>query len=195
MAVRHLFWTPWTDPGLEHLRLDLRADGLAADGFMLRQVRDGEPFRVRYRLRCDRAGRVRQVRLSVWQRRRQALELRANGEGRWTTGDGAPLPALDGCLDIDLSATPFTNTLPIRRLGLRPGGTADLAMVYVVLPSLRIEPVRQRYACLRASDDGALYLYENLGSGFRAELAVDDDGVVRDYPGQWRRREGPSTSV
>jgi hypothetical protein len=32
------------------------------------------------------------------------------------------------------------------------------------------------------------YLYENLeGSGFRAELPVDEDGVVLDYQGVFRR--------
>jgi hypothetical protein len=187
MNVRHVLWTPWTDPGLEHLRLVLRRDGLRADGFIIRQPRGGEPFRVRYRLRCDRAGRVREARLSAWSGRLRRLHLRADGDGRWTTGRGEPVPALDGCIDVDLSATPFTNTLPIRRLGLRPGVAADLAMAYVTLPSLRIEPARQRYTCLRAGPSDALYLYENLASGFRAELAVDGDGVVRDYPGQWRR--------
>ena len=32
------------------------------------------------------------------------------------------------------------------------------------------------------------YLYENLdGSGFRADLSVDEDGVVLDYEGIFRR--------
>ena len=34
----------------------------------------------------------------------------------------------------------------------------------------------------------ARYLFENLdGSGFRAELAVDEDGVILDYEGMFRR--------
>jgi hypothetical protein len=36
-----------------------------------------------------------------------------------------------------------------------------------------------------------LYLFENLdGSGFAAELPVDEDGVVPDYPDLFRRVSG-----
>jgi hypothetical protein len=46
------------------------------------------------------------------------LELISDGRGKWTDASGNPLPALDGAIDMDLSVSPFTNTLPIRRLRL-----------------------------------------------------------------------------
>ena len=64
------------------------------------------------------------------------LRLLADGGGAWTTGDGTPLPQLDGCIDVDLVATPFTNTLPIRRLGLEPGESAEIKVAYLPLPDL-----------------------------------------------------------
>src|SRR3989442_7943903 len=87
------------------------------------------------------------------------------------------------------TATPFTNTLPVRRLGLRPGETADLPVAWVIVPGLRVERARQRYTCLRLEAQGAVYLYENLDNGFRADLPVDADGMGLDYPDQFRRRE------
>ena len=50
------------------------------------------------------------------------IDLLADGEDGWTTRGGAAMPELEGCVDVDISATPVTNILPIRRLGLAPGG-------------------------------------------------------------------------
>ncbi|HEX5502042.1 MAG TPA: putative glycolipid-binding domain-containing protein, partial [Thermomicrobiales bacterium] len=107
--------------------------------------------------------------------------------GHWTAADGATPPDLAGCLDVDIRVTPFTNTLPIRRLGLRPGESAELAVAYLALPALAVTRERQRYTCLAAGPDGGLYRYESLPGGFRADLSVDADGLVLDYPGLFRR--------
>jgi hypothetical protein len=57
-------------------------------------------------------------------------------------------------------------------------------MAWVAAPALTVRPMRQGYT--RRAD--RRYLYENLdGSGFRAELPVDADGVVLDYEGVFRR--------
>ncbi len=46
---------------------------------------------------------------------------------------------------------------------------------------------RQRYTCLELNADGGLYKYEGLESDFIAELPVDSDGLVIDYPGLFKR--------
>src|SRR6266571_1279594 len=191
MGARHVFWEPSSEAGLEHLRLELHHDRLVADGLILRQVRQDAPVRLWYRLRCDGSACVRGAQLRLWQEgAERRLDLQADGAGRWADGAGTVLTDLDGCIDLDIAATPFTNTLPIRRLGLRPGGAADVEVVYIAVPDLRVSRVRQRYSCLRAEKGCGVYLYENLQNGFRAELPVDADGLVLDYPEQWRRR-GP----
>jgi hypothetical protein len=50
-----------------------------------------------------------------------------------------------------------------------------------------VGPERQRYGCLEAQADGGLYHFEALPSGFTAELPVDAEGLVIDYPGLFRR--------
>jgi hypothetical protein len=130
---------------------------------------------------------VREVRVATPDSERPVIELLANGEGRWNGRGGEPLPELDGCIDVDISATPFTNTLPIRRLGLEPGESEELVVTYVRVPELLVGPERQRYGCLEAQADGGLYRFEALTSGFTAELPVDAEGLVIDYPGLFRR--------
>jgi hypothetical protein len=94
---------------------------------------------------------------------------------------------LDGCHDVDIRVTPFTNTLPIRRLALAPGASAELRVGYITVPDLSIRPVRQRYTCLARSESGGIFRYDSLDSGFRADLTVDAHGLVVEYPGIWMR--------
>jgi hypothetical protein len=78
----------------------------------------------------------------------------------------------------------MTNTLPVRRLALKPGDSTEIRLCYIDVPGLTASPARQRYTAL---DDGATVLFEAIDSGFRAELPLDEDGIVRDYPGLFRR--------
>jgi uncharacterized protein len=183
---REVMWTPWERPGLEHLRLVTSDGGVVANGLVI-GLEAGRPFRIGYEVRCDRQWRVREVRAAAPDSERPVLELLADGEGHWKRGGGEPVPELDGCIDVDISATPFTNTLPIRRLGLKPGEFEELTVTYIRVPELLEGPERQRYGCLEAQTDGGLYRFEALPSGFTAELPVDTEGLVIDYPGLFRR--------
>jgi hypothetical protein len=186
---RQIMWSPWMGPGLEHLQLRQQQESIVADGLIL-GVEEHVPFRVHYEIHCDPQWRLRAVYLSVPGSSSQALHFFTDGDGSWTTESGETLPSLKGCLDVDISATPFTNTLPIRRLALQPGASATLNMLYIAIPQMRIEVAEQRYTCLGVTASGGRYRYESLANGvswFTAELAVDADGLVIDYPGLFRR--------
>jgi hypothetical protein len=114
----------------------------------------------------------------------RGLDLSSDGAGRWTDRSGTPLPDLAGAIDVDLTATPFTNTLPIRRLGLRSGQAETITVVYVEVPALTVVASRQRYTCL---EPGRRYRFESLDSGFTRDIEVDDDGLVLTYPDLFRR--------
>jgi uncharacterized protein len=184
---REVMWAPWEGPGLEHLRLVTNeGGGVVANGLVI-GLEAGLPFRIGYEIRCDGLWRVREVRAAAPDAERPVLELVSDGEGRWQRGGGEAMPELDGCIDVDISATPFTNTLPIRRLGLEPGESEELTVTYIRVPELLVGPERQSYGCLEAQADGGLYRFEALPSGFTAELPVDGEGLVIDYPGLFRR--------
>ena len=186
-VVEHeVMWAPWEGPGLEHLRLVTSDGGVVASGLVI-GLEAGRPFRIGYEIRCDGRWRVREVRVATPDSEQPVLELLTDGEGRWKKRGGESVPELDGCIDVDISATPFTNTLPIRRLGLKPGEFEQLMVTYVRVPELLVGPEKQRYGCLEAQADNGLYRFEALPSGFTAELPVDAEGLVIDYPGLFRR--------
>lgn len=96
--------------------------------------------------------------------------------------DGEARPDLDQALEVDLSVSPFSNTLPVRRLGLI-GESADIITAYVRVPELEVMADPQRY-----TRTGALeYLYESRDSDFRRSVTVDDGGLVVEYPGLFTR--------
>ena len=115
------------------------------------------------------------------------VALLSDGEGNWTTPDRGAMSELDGCLDVDISVTPFTNTLPIRRLGLAPTESAQISVAYIQGIRLQAWPEPQLYTCLKKDNQGGLYSFVSLDGGYTADLRVDADGLVLDYPGLFRR--------
>ncbi len=170
-------WAPVRAPGFEHCVTKAGA----ADGLVL-GVREGAAFRARYAIEWDTAWRVRIVRVEV--EGGPSLELRSDGAGAWQ-GPRGPLPALRECVDLDLSVSPFTNTLAIRRLALAPLESRDIKVVYVDVPALRVGVAAQRYTCLVRREDGTMHRYES--GKFRADLTCDAEGIVIEYPRGWTR--------
>ena len=184
--LRTICWKPvWNNAlqgvGLEHLLL---AEG-AADSVVLAFDEEHGPFRLSYRLTWDDAWRLRDAELVVaTELYTRALSLQTDGHGHWRDGSGHTIVELDGCVDIDIWPTPFTNTFPIRREPMATGERRTFRMAWIFGPDLTFQAKPQAYT--RLADK--LYLFESLdGSGFRAELPVDDEGIVLDYPELFRR--------
>ncbi len=181
---REIIWHAADGIGAEYLFLDERGEGIVADSVVFAS-RDAEPSRVSYRVEMDLGWNVRRVTLSVANAgvEVRSLDLASDGAGHWRDDCGNPLPEFDECLDIDISATPFTNTLPIRRLALLPGQVEVIRVLYIHVPTLESSVWEQRYSGL----EPGLVRYESIGSDFQRDLRVDDDGLVMDYPGLFRR--------
>jgi uncharacterized protein len=175
-------WHDWSGKGIEHLVLHEGPDEIVADAAILGTAED-EVFAARYRILCDKSWRVRKAEI-VQIGGGSALELASDGAGNWADGSGAPMPQLAGAIDIDIAITPFTNTLPIRRLHLQTGQSGEILVVYVQLPGLTVTTDRQRYTCLESD---RRYRYESLDSDFTRDIEVDRDGLVVIYPGLFRR--------
>lgn len=180
----HIFWTALEQPGLEHLHLQENEVGILADGFIL-GTEDAAPFRLWYQVQIDKHWNVRQCTLQVGSG--EILYLYSDGSGNWANAQHGSLPHLRGCLYIDITTTPFTNTLPLRHLSLIPGESKEIQVVYISIPTLDIQPVQQRYTCLSHTASGGIYRYESMETGFQADLLVDAQGIVLDYPGLWKQ--------
>ncbi len=143
------------------------------------------PFRLTYRLTWDASWRLSNAELAVATgQSSRSLSLRTDGQGHWGYGDGRAIDELDGCVDVDIWPTPFTNSFPIRRETIPVGERRTFRMAWIAAPELTVHAQPQAYT--RLAD--RLYLFENLdGSGFSAVLPVDEDAIVVDYPNLFRR--------
>jgi uncharacterized protein len=108
---------------------------------------------------------------------RRALTLERDGNG-WRV-DGERRPDLDGPDDPDLSATPFCNTLVIRRIRDVEGASLTLDTAYIDAKDLVVTRSRQRYDY----QGPGRFRYIDLGhsAGFEADLEVDGQGIVQQY--------------
>jgi hypothetical protein len=183
---RTICWTPlWNRDregvGIEHLLLA----ELAADSVVVGYDEEHGPFRLTYRLTWDDTWQLRDAELSITTERfSRSLTLQTDGRGHWRHGDGQSIAELDGCRDIDIWPTPFTNSFPIRRAPMAVGERRPFLMAWIHALDMTVHPRPQAYT--RLAD--RLYLFENLdGSGFQATLPVDEGGIVMDYPDLFRR--------
>lgn len=175
-------WRSREGAGVDHVEIGPEGGGIVARGTIVGERGGAEPYGVQYRIDCDAAWRVRALALGT--NAGHEIRLVADGDGRWTNEAGERLPAFDGCIDVDLAGTPFTNILPIRRLDWREGERRELRMLYVPFDSFAPTVDGQIYTCL---EPGRRFLYEAADRSFSAELVVDEDGLVTDYPALFSR--------
>lgn len=141
----------------------------------------GKPLRIDYQVVLDEQNLTQAVTVNVsGGLGEHHIALAVDAQRAWTW-NGRALPECQGLADVDLGFSPCTNTLPIRRLNLNPGESRNLTAVWVRYPEFDVIPFSQRYTRL----DSRRYLFESLISDFKAELTVDDLGLVRRYEGLW----------
>ena len=173
-----ILWQDLETGALDRCRLEAGPDGLRLSGVVLTAAH-GTPLDVRYLVETDPGGLTRRVELELDGGAVRRVLL-ADGAGRWRWEGGPELAGVAGALDDDLTDTPATNTLPIRRLGLEVGQAAELSMAWVQFPGLEVVGSAQRYR--RLAPDR----WRFSTGDFTAELLVDPDGLVLDYGGLFR---------
>lgn len=184
-------WKPWSGDGLEHVELQHLGDAVNVHSVAIGED-DGAGFGVHYHLLLRPGWEFHNLTLDTARPGFPQLSLSRRNRSWTNVTTGAALPELNGCIDIDISATPFTSSLPIHRLALQEGESAEILVAHLAAPDFVPKPMRQRYTCISQS----LYRFESLdGTGFAADLEVDGDGMVVNYPGLFRRVGGRSTKA
>ncbi|HEX6307757.1 MAG TPA: putative glycolipid-binding domain-containing protein [Longimicrobiales bacterium] len=180
--ISAVLWRRIDVPAYEHSRLLEFSDGYIIDGRVI-TVLDSRPAEAHYAVVCDHGWATRRVLVTLLQgSETRRIDIRRDEHAQWWQDDEIR-PELEGLVDIDLSLTPATNTLPIRRLALGMGGSMAVTAVWVRFPQLIVEPLPQRYTRMTESR----YRYESDGGAFTALLDVDGAGVVVRYGDIWER--------
>ncbi|MDQ8727321.1 putative glycolipid-binding domain-containing protein [Bradyrhizobium sp. LHD-71] len=176
-------WRRLDEPGLELMHLSKTADGVQVTSDLIHAGAD--PFGLRYSWSLDGSWRTKSLRISLRREGRDfTCDVERTGASSWSV-DGQPRPDLSGCIELDLSATPFCNSLAIRHLG----ATGELVVGFIQLPGLSITPSLQRYEAMGPNQ----WRFVDLGAskGFTAILTLDSENLVQRYEGLFEEISAP----
>jgi hypothetical protein len=182
LAKSHMRWRRLDLPGREEAHIEQTADGWRLTG-ELDADEAGVRAHLTYVIECERDWRTRRAVVTGSASGAPIrFEFAADGAGHWWL-DGTPLPLVEGALDIDLGFTPATNLLPIRRLNLGVGESAEVRTAWVRFPELRVEALEQSYS----REAERVFRYDAVvdGERFQARLDTDELGRVLLYEGLW----------
>lgn len=131
-------------------------------------VVDNEGRSRRITVRCDDASGER------------SLSLTRSPDGPWiaeTVAGSVPHPELADATDVYLDGSPFTASLPVRRLGLQEetGRSGSVTVASISLPELELSPIQHSGTTTAVDADGAWITY--VGSYGERAVRVDSDGL------------------
>ncbi|CAN5220133.1 putative glycolipid-binding domain-containing protein [soil metagenome] len=174
-------WVPVEGTGLEHMILTHTGEGYLSRSLV---ITGDNAFDCE--IAMDAGWRT--TSFSVRALDGRSLVMHSPEPGNWCDRDGTHRPEFDGCIDIDREFSPFTNTLPVRRVAFEKGEAREFSMLYV--PTDTLVPIvdGQRYTCL---EPGRRFLYEATDGAFTDEIEFDDEGLVQNYPKLFRRIGAP----
>lgn len=141
------------------------------------------PFNLQYKLEINAEWHIKSVHIDSLQDTKRLVNLRIDTKGRWINEQSKPLIEFSNCTDIDISLSPFTNTLPIRRLTFDHKSRKAITVIYIDLPTGKIKPMKQWYTKL----ESRRYKYEDE-TGYANTITVDENGFVIDYPNLFKRK-------
>ena len=181
MMAESILWRALVWPGFEACRLSVQDSNWHLEGTAVLS-HEQRPCRLDYHIVCDEAWRTLSAKVEGWLGSSIVdIQIKTDPSQRWWL-NGVEQPEVMGCIDLDLNFSPSTNLLPIRRLDLAVGETADVRAAWLRFPSFQLEPLPQQYRRLGET----AYRYESSGGQFVADLRVNRSGFVIDYPGIWQ---------
>jgi uncharacterized protein len=185
MAELSILWRRLDQPGHESARLFFQHSYWHLTGTAVFAYNQ-QPCRLDYQVVCNLGWQTMSGKVTGWVGDEAIqLELSVDAAHRWRL-NGTALPAVAGCIDLDLNFSPSTNLLPIRRLDLAIGQEAAVQAAWLRFPNFTLESLDQRYR----RTDVSIYRYESAGGSFVTELQVNAAGFVTRYPNVWQVEAG-----
>jgi len=180
-AIESILWRGFVLPGHEVCRLYSQNSRWHLEGTAVFS-HEQRPCRLDYQVICDAAWRTLSGKVEGWLGNTVVdIQIKTDLTGLWWLNDLEQSDVM-GCIDVDLNFSPSTNLIPIRRLDLAVGETAEVKAAWLRFPSFKLEPLPQQY--LRLGETA--YRYESAGGQFVVDLKVNRSGFVIDYPGIWQ---------
>lgn len=177
----NILWSGIEYYSLENCVIDVKDNGVHIDSVIV-GLYEKKIYRVEYKLTLNAHWEVYHCTVKS-QHDDKTEELELIKEQHLWIMNGKYHHDFSGCFDVDIPLTPFTNSLPINRLQLNQDEEKEIDVIYIDILNHEIRRVKQKY--IRVSEKS--YHYENIPNDFEAEITVDKEGFVIDYPQLFKR--------
>jgi uncharacterized protein len=177
--TKNITWQALAWSGNEQLTLQVSGTGIEVKSELSGTTEDGTPYELRYLVELSPDWQVQHVHIADATDEGGVLDL-IYENGKWFAGlDDYLGEEFDNVPFIDFSLTPFTNSLPINQLQFEGDDPLKVDVLFIDLPSFEWRRVEQHYSKIGKHT----YRYQDVERpDFRADLVVDDDGLVILYP-------------
>jgi hypothetical protein len=176
----NLSWKGYEYASTEHCSVAILEHEILINGQIRSRPKDLD-LRIAYGIVLNQSWETKNIRINgQFEKQLIDFDFRRSADG-WTSWDGQQL---EGGTEPDISFSPLTNTIPIRRLNLKAGESAEIDVLYFDLANNSVDVRKQRYTRLSADR----YKFETVPKDFEAVIEVDDNSFVEDYPDLFIRR-------
>lgn len=184
MIKKTIIWESTQIFSTEYMEIFFSENSIEVSGTVIR-LENNIPSKSHYTISLDPHWVVKRLHIENSYNNKE-LNILSNGKGDWFTENGDEILELKGAIDIDISCTPFTNSLPINRMNWSKNVPHYFEMTFINVPDLTYKKVKQRYELLDDANDKRKFNYKS--GTFESIIEVDSDGLVTDYPQLFKRR-------
>ncbi|CDQ17840.1 hypothetical protein SAMN05192559_102366 [Halobacillus karajensis] len=175
---QRVIWGHGDSAGAEHLTLKKLSGHMEVRGTVL-LVEQGVPHHLTYDMKLGLDWKTKKIKI-YQEGVPEPFIVQAEKQDKWWV-NGSYNENLDGATNIDLTITPFTNTLPINRVSWKTGESRTFKMVYIDVLRREVLPLLQVYTYLGDNEGQRIFQYRCRE--FETALVVNEQGWVVEYPG------------
>lgn len=157
-------------------------EGIFDHGIAVGKTDRGVPFAMEYDVVLTKDWDVKEVSIKSLLDER-IIKIVHKGD-QWYDCESKHLAKFEGVELVDISISPFTNTLPIKRLQFEGKKPQKVDIIYFDENRFSLSRLQQIYSKI----DEQTYRYEDIIlPDFVSDITVDDEGLVTDFPKMFKR--------
>lgn len=179
--MKTIIWKGIFYNSLEYFQLFKIGDAIVAKSRII-GTSQNKSYCVEYSLKIDEEWRISSFEVEFEVNSKKGKTVGTKERNEWRIN--GQIDTRFGDFDyIDISLSPFTNTLPINNLRLAINQKKDIKVIYIDVLEGWLKPVEQKYQ----KNGEKIYRYENIPNDFQADIEIDDEGLVVFYPSLFER--------
>ncbi|SFJ24749.1 hypothetical protein SAMN04487936_101437 [Halobacillus dabanensis] len=179
---QRVIWDHIESAGAEYLTLKKFARHMEVRGTVL-LVDQGTPHQLTYDLKVGLDWKTKKVKI-FRDGDTEPFVVQVENQDKWWV-NGRYDENLDGATNVDLTITPFSNSLPINRVSWNIGERRTFKMVYIDVLRKEVMPLLQVYTYLGDTNGHRIFQYRCRE--YENALVIDKQGWVVEYPGVFNR--------